>query len=129
VSSTFIGIITTDDDAAYPGSDNKWAMEDFGGLTNSTYPTTDSTFNTAGVNNFGGYADPEANALINASVSCTNPDAVRNEAAYLTAQQPALFEPNIDVVFAWSTRLSGPLNSFANLTQYDFTPEQWYYTK
>jgi peptide/nickel transport system substrate-binding protein len=129
VSSTFIGIITTDDDAAYSGNDNKWAMEDFGGLTNSTYPTTDSTFNTAGGNNFGGYADPEANALINASVSGTNPDAVRNEAAYLTAQQPALFEPNIDVVFAWSTRLSGPLNSFANLTQYNFTPEQWYYTK
>jgi peptide/nickel transport system substrate-binding protein len=129
VSSTFINIISTDDDAAYPGNDHKWAMEDFGGLTDSTYPTMDTTFNTSGVNNLGGYTDSEANTLINASISSTNPDAVRNEAAYLTTQQPALFEPNIDVVFAWRTTLSGPLNSFANLTQYDFTPELWYYTK
>jgi peptide/nickel transport system substrate-binding protein len=129
VSSTFINIISTDDDAAYPGNDHKWAMEDFGGLTGSTYPTMDTTFNTSGVNNLGGYTDSEANTLINASISSTNPDAVRNEAAYLTTQQPALFEPNIDVVFAWRTTLSGPLNSFANLTQYDFTPELWYYTK
>ncbi len=129
VSSTFINIITNDDDAAYPANDGKWAMEDFGGFTNSTYPTTFTVFNTSGYTNFGGYSDPQADALINASISNSNPDAVTNEAAYLTAQQPALFQPNTDVVYAWKTTLSGPQNAFADLTQYFFNPEGWYYTK
>jgi peptide/nickel transport system substrate-binding protein len=129
VSSTFITIITTDDDAAYPGNDNKWAMEDFGGFTNPAYPTTDSVFNTQGGTNFGGYSDPRADTLISASANSTDPNAVAAEAAYLTAQQPGLFQPTNDNLFAWKTTLSGPLDSFANLTQYYLTPEEWYYTK
>ena len=129
VSSTFINIITNDDDAAYPANDGKWAMEDFGSFTNSTYPTTFTVFNTSGYTNFGGYSDPQADALVNASISNSNPDAVINEAAYLTAQQPALFQPNTDVVYAWKTTLSGLQNAFADLTQYFFNPEGWYYTK
>jgi hypothetical protein len=31
-------------------------------------------------------------------------------------------------VFAWKG-ISGPPDSFANLTQYAFTPEYWYLTK
>jgi hypothetical protein len=31
-------------------------------------------------------------------------------------------------VYAWKKTLSGPLNSFANLTQYYLTPELWYFT-
>ena len=129
VSSSFVTIITTYDDAAYPANDNKWAMEDFGGFTNSTYPTTYTVFNTSGISNLGGYSDPQANSLINASVSSTNPNAVADEAAYLTEQQPALFQPNNDLLFAWKTTLSGPVNSFADLTQYYLNPEEWYYTK
>jgi peptide/nickel transport system substrate-binding protein len=54
---------------------------------------------------------------------------VKSEAAYLTAQQPGLFQPNADFVFAWTKTLSGPPDSFANLTQCYFTPEQWYFTR
>jgi len=73
------------------------------------------------------YTDPDS--LINASVNSSNPDAVKSEAVYLTAQQPALFQASADVVFAWKKTLSGPPRSFANLTQYYMTPESWYFTK
>jgi peptide/nickel transport system substrate-binding protein len=128
VPSNFSAIVSTYDDPAAPGNANKWAMEDFGGFTADTYPTTFTTFNTAGSSNLGGYSDPQADRLISASISSADPNAVKNEAAYLTAQQPGLFQPSPDNVVAWKKTLSGPQDSFANLTQYFFTPEQWYFT-
>jgi peptide/nickel transport system substrate-binding protein len=128
VASNFDAIITNDDDPADPGNANKWAMEDFGGETASTYPTTFGAFNTSGSGNLGGYSDPQADTLISASVSGPDPNAVVNEAAYLTTQQPGLFQPNTDNVVAWKKTLSGPQGSFANLTDYFLTPEQWYFT-
>ena len=104
-------------------------MEDFGDYTQVVYPTTITVFNTDGAYNIGGYSDPKADSLINASVTSANPEAVTAEAAYLTAQQPALFQPNPDVVVAWKKTLSGPQGSFANLTQYYLTPESWYFTR
>ncbi len=128
VSSSFDYIIANDDNPAAPQNTNKWAMEDFGGFTQSTYPTTFTVFNTQGTSNLGSYSSPQADQLINASVNGADPTAVKNEAAYLTAQQPALFQPNTDEVFAWNKMISGPPDSFANLTQYYFTPEVWYFT-
>jgi peptide/nickel transport system substrate-binding protein len=52
---------------------------------------------------------------------------VRTEAAYLTKSLPGIFLPNQDLIFAWKG-ISGPPDSFANLTQYEFTPEYWYRT-
>ncbi len=127
--SSFRAIITSDNNAAAPGNQNKWAMSAFGGFTPSLYPTTYSVFNTRGGDNLGSYSDPEADRLIRASISSADPDAVRAEAAYLTAQQPGLFLPNPDVVVAWKRTLSGPPDSFANMTQYYSTPELWYRTR
>ncbi len=128
LSSSFNNIILNDNDAADPANASKWAMEDFGGETASTYPTTFGAFNTTGSGNLGGYSDSHADALISASVNGTDPNAVQNEAAYLTAQQPGLFQPNSDNVYAWKKTLSGPRDSFANLSDYFLTPEQWYFT-
>jgi len=128
VPSSFNNIIANDDDPAAPGNASKWAMEDFGSFTAYTYPTTFTTFNTPGGGNLGGYSDPQADKLINASISSADPNAVENEAAYLTTQQPGLFQPSTDNVYAWKKTLSGPRDSFANLTQYFLTPEQWYFT-
>ncbi len=127
-ASSFDDIIGNDDNPAAPADENKWAMDDFGGFTQSTYPTTITVFNTQGLSNIGSYSDPQADQLINASVSSSDPNAVKNETAYLTAQQPGLFQPNQDLVFGWNKKLSGPVDSFANLTQYYFTPEFWYFT-
>jgi peptide/nickel transport system substrate-binding protein len=127
VSSNLNSILTNDDDATAPQNASKWAMEDFTSYTAVAYPTTVTVFNTPGVYNFGGYSDAEADSLINASITSSNPDAVKAEATYLTAQQPALFQPNPDVVVAWKKTLSGPPGAFANLTQYYLTPESWYF--
>jgi peptide/nickel transport system substrate-binding protein len=127
--SSFTYMVTNYNNPAAPGNVNKWAMEDFGGFTQSVYPTTFSVFNTQGGNNLGSYSDPRADKLISASISSTDPNAVRNEAAYLTAQQPGLFQPNPDVVVAWKKNISGPPSSFAAMTQFYLTPELWYLTR
>jgi peptide/nickel transport system substrate-binding protein len=132
-SSNFNFIVQNDNDVSVPKNDSKWAMSDFGGFTDSTYPTTFGVFNCAGSSNLGGYCDPKADSLITASISSTNPNAVKAEAAYLTTQQPGLFQPNPSspngAVAVWKNTLSGPPNSFANLTQFYLTPEFWYFTK
>jgi peptide/nickel transport system substrate-binding protein len=114
--------------ALTPSNHDKWAMTDTGPSTQYLYPTTNTAFNTGGIFNSGGYSDPEADRLISASIHGTNPDAVTSEAAYLTEQQPGLFQPVPDVVYAWKKKLSGPPDSFASLTQFYLTPEAWYYT-
>jgi peptide/nickel transport system substrate-binding protein len=116
-------------DPAAPANENKWAMMDFGGSTDVPYATTFGLFNTGGGAQIGDYSDPTADKLIEASITGGDPAAVKQEAAYLTAQQPVMFQPNPDYIWAWKTSLSGDPASFENLTQYYATPEFWYFTK
>jgi peptide/nickel transport system substrate-binding protein len=136
VSSNFNYIVTNYDDQTPAGKTDisKWAMADFGGFADNTYPTTFGMFNCAGSSNFGGYCSLQADKLIDASVSSTNPSAVTSEAAYLTTQQPGLFGPTpadaleIGNVLVWKKTLSGPPASFATITQFSINPEMWYFT-
>ena len=73
-------------DAASTANENKWAMEDFGGETNSTYPTQFGVLNTGGSGQIGAYSNPQADSLINASVTGSDPAAVTNEASFFTTQ-------------------------------------------
>jgi len=114
---------------AAPANENKWAMEDFGGFTQSLYPTTNTVFNTTGTFNIGSYSSPEADKLINASVFGGNPNAVKTEAAYLASNLPGLFQADADHIYAWKTNLSGPQASFWELPQFSLNPELWYFTK
>jgi peptide/nickel transport system substrate-binding protein len=128
-SDNFNHMIATYNDPSSPKTINKWAAEDFGGFTNSTYPTTFGVFNSTGSSNLGGYANPQADKLINASLTSTNPAAVTAEASFLTAQQVGLFQANPDLVMVWKKTLSGTPASFEALTQYQLNPEFWYLTK
>jgi peptide/nickel transport system substrate-binding protein len=134
-SSNFNYMITNYNDPASPKTVDKWAMEDFGGETDSTYPTTLGVFNSTGSGNLGGYDDPQADQLIKASVSSPNPSAVTSEAQYLTAQQPSLFQPNPDGGFGtasivvWQKSVSGTQASYEALTQDSWNPEFWFLTK
>jgi peptide/nickel transport system substrate-binding protein len=128
-SSNFNYMITNYLDPAAPANENKWAMEDFGGETSNPYPSTIGLFNTGGATQIGDYSNPTADKLIEASIASGNPSAVKNEASFLTSNQPVLFQPNPDLVWAWKTDVSGPPASFENLTQYYATPEFWYLTK
>src|SRR5580700_5153112 len=134
-SSSFDFLVQNYNNPAAPKEENAWAMSDFGGFTDSTYPTTFGVFNSTGSSNLGSYDDPKADALIQASISSSNPQAVKAEASYLTEQQPGLFQPNPDAggngssVMVWSKSLSGPPTSFESLTQFDLNPEFWFFTK
>jgi peptide/nickel transport system substrate-binding protein len=134
-SSNFDYMIANYNDPSSPKTINKWAMQDFGGFSNSTYPTTNTVFNTGGSTNLGGYSDPKADSLIKASISSPNVSAVTAEAQYLTTQQPGLFQPNPDNAFGtaailvWKKTVSGAPNSLATLTQPAWNPEFWFLTK
>jgi peptide/nickel transport system substrate-binding protein len=128
VAKTFNFIIANYDDPSAPQNNNKWQVENFGGFTEDIYPTTDEIFNTKGSFNEGGYADPKADQLINASKFSLNPNALKNEASYITQNLPGIFTPNEDRIAAWKG-ISGPPDSFASLSQFGFTPEYWYLTK
>jgi peptide/nickel transport system substrate-binding protein len=128
-SDNFNHMIATYYDVAQPKNDNLWAMEDFGGFSISTYPTTNGIFNTSGTYNIGGYTDPKADQLIAASTSSSDPNAVKAEANYLTLQQPSLFQPEVDNIVVWKKTISGPPANFESLTQYQLNPETWYFTK
>ena len=104
-------------------------MSDYGGFTNEPYPTTFGIFNTGGSDNGGFYNDAQANKLINESVTGGNPDAVKNEASYLTEQQPSLFQPNADSIMVWKSSVSGQPDAFEALTQFYLNTELMYLTK
>jgi peptide/nickel transport system substrate-binding protein len=105
--SNFNFMIQNYNDAASPANANKWAVEDFGGETNSTYPTQFGFLNTGGSGQIGNYSDPRADALINASTSGTNPAAVTAEASSFTTQLPVLWQPVRDRVWTWKTKRLG----------------------
>jgi peptide/nickel transport system substrate-binding protein len=129
-SSNFNYLITNYIDPAAPANINKWAMMDFGGETLDPYPTTFGLFNTGGGSQIGDYSNPTADHLINTSITGGDPAAVKNEAAFLTTDQPVQFQPNPDVVWAWKTTLSAQNpQAWENLTQYYATPEFWYFNK
>jgi peptide/nickel transport system substrate-binding protein len=129
-ASNFDFMIQNYIDPASPANINKWAMEDFGGESISTYPTTFGLFNTGGSGQIGDYSDPKADSLINASISSSNPAAVSDELSYLDTAEPVLWQPLRDHVYVWKTSVSSTTpKAFESLTQYDPTPELWYITK
>jgi peptide/nickel transport system substrate-binding protein len=115
-------------DPSAPANEDKWAMEDFGGETDVPYATTFGLFNTGGPVQVGDYSNPTADALINASVSGGNPSAVKDEASFLTTNQPVQFQPNPDIIWSWKNTLSATMpQMWENLSQYYATPEFWYF--
>ncbi len=128
-AGTFNHVVDVADDPGSPKTINQWAMSDYGGFTNSPYPTTFGEFNTGGSDNGGFYNNAEANALINASVSGGSPDAVKAEASYLTEQQPSLFQPNPDNIIVWKDDVSGQPAAIEAMTQYYLNTELLYLTK
>jgi len=127
-SSNFNYIIANYLDPSAPANVNKWAMEDFGGETDVPYATTFGLFNTGGPAQVGDYSNQTADSLINASIAGGDPAAVKNEASFLTENQPVQFQPNPDIVWAWKNTLSA-INpqAWENLTQYYATPELMYF--
>jgi peptide/nickel transport system substrate-binding protein len=128
--SNFNYMISNYNDSASTANEGKWAMEDFGGETNSTYPTQFGFLNTGGSGQIGDYSNPTADQLINSSITSSNPSAVVNEASFFTTNLPVLWQPNFDYVWVWKNNISASdPSAIENLTQYTATPEFWYVNK
>lgn len=112
-----------------PKYDNKWGLAQFGGMTESIYPSTNNLFNTGGSFNAGGYSDPTMDALIKADYASSDPTAITKELAAVTTDLPVLFTASPDYVYAWKNTISGPADSFGAMTQFQIEPEEWFLTK
>ena len=55
--------------------------------------------------------------------------ALNNELHLVTLEQPGLFQPEQDRVTAFKATLGGPLASFEDSSQLQFSPEYWYFKK
>ena len=128
-SGTFNHVITVADDPGSPKTINQWAVSVYGGYTDAYYPTTMGIFSSGGSFNGGFYSNPQADKLINASVTSDNAEAVKTEASYLTEEQPSLFQPNYDFISVWKDNVSGQPAAFKALTQYFLNTELMYLTK
>ena len=127
-SGTFNHVITIADDPGSPKTINQWAVSVYGGYTDAYYPTTMGIFSTGGSFNGGFYSNSETDKLINASVTSNNINAVKNEASYITQEQPSLFQPNYDFIAVWKNNVSGQPAAFQAMTQYFLNTELMYLT-
>lgn len=127
-SSSLSYMINHYSNSGSPGDINRWAMQYFGSQSNNPYPTQYGFLNTGGSFQIGDYSNPTADRLIEASVTSSDPQAVKDEASFLSKDVPVLWLPNHDSIRAWKTTVSGDPASFENLTQYYVTPEFWYFT-
>jgi peptide/nickel transport system substrate-binding protein len=126
---TFNALLQKYYDPSGSGDFNTWAMTDIGGSTEDPYPTTFGLFNTNGPENAGDFSNSTLDNLVHQSVYGSNPNAVDNEAAWLTANVPAMFQPTPDYIWAWKTSVSSTTpDALESLTQYYLQPEFWYLT-
>ncbi len=128
-SGTFNHVIDVADDPGSPKTINQWAVAVYGGFVDAYYPTTLGIFSTGGSFNGGFYSSPQADKLINASVTSNNTAAVKAEASYLTLEQPSLFQPNYDFIAVWKDNVSGQPAAIEGMTQYFLNTELMYLTK
>ncbi|MEO7196001.1 MAG: ABC transporter substrate-binding protein [Pseudonocardiaceae bacterium] len=120
--------ILAQDSACTPGqSACAWQMSDFGGIQMSTYPTGDVLFETGGALNSGGYSDPTADKLIEATLYGNDPNALTAYEDYIARKLPVIFQPDPDYVAVVKSDLATE-GTFTALTQANLQPERWHFT-
>lgn len=90
------------------------------------YPTGGSLFGSSGASNFGGYDDPHADKLIDATTKSPDPGAMKKYSGYLAQQLPALWLP------LPSYQVSAIKKSLGGVSQdplAGMTMQRWYLTK
>jgi peptide/nickel transport system substrate-binding protein len=125
----YISTNYNDADPSMAKFNNDWGVENYSGFVDNPYPTQHNIFDTTGSYNSGGYSDPQADALIRASVYSSDPNAVTKEAYYLGQTLPALWGANYDYIWAVSKRIGGTPGSLLALTQYTFWPQYLFIKK
>jgi peptide/nickel transport system substrate-binding protein len=110
---------------------NDWGVNNFGGLFQDYYPTQDGVENHPGTGfNTGSYDSKTAQKLINKSVFGGDPQAVKQEAAFLTKDLPVFYFPAQDNLMAVNSKKIGSTpDGWLTLTQQSVFPQFWYSVK
>jgi peptide/nickel transport system substrate-binding protein len=96
-----------------------------GGWSFHGLPTGQQLFRTGGASNYGEYSDPEADRLIDATMTSDAPDALTEYHEYLARQVPVIWTPGLPLrVLAVDKDLRGlePVNPYGLIN-----PENWHY--
>jgi peptide/nickel transport system substrate-binding protein len=104
-----------------------WQLVEFGYNPFGLYPADTGNFATGGPSNLGGYSDPQADSLINATLQGSNTQAFFQYEDYVARQLPWLWTPLRENLEVYKTNLGGfaPLNPFSG----DLDFEVWHYNK
>jgi len=84
-----------------------WQLGEYGGLSLSTYPAGAGVLNTGGAFNAGQYSNPTLNRLIEQSTTSSSLSAYYAYENLVVQQEPWIWQPVPDNVFATSRHLSG----------------------
>jgi peptide/nickel transport system substrate-binding protein len=113
---------------SHPAAACAWQLLDFG---HNIYYAPDASgagmFNTDADDNYGGYANPEMDRLINATEYGSSPSVFFDYENYAARQLPWLWLPDPSSVYVYKKNLAGvfPSNPFT----VTLNPESWYYTR
>ncbi|HEV2887558.1 MAG TPA: ABC transporter substrate-binding protein [Jatrophihabitans sp.] len=122
-------ILVAEDAPCVPGPETPclWEMCCWNGGWVYHHPTGEIVFKTDAGGNFGHYADPRADELIERTVTSDDLDVLYEYQDYIAEQVPVIFTPNFPIRLlevARSLRGAEPINPFANIA-----PENWYYVE
>lgn len=125
--NTLVGTFGVCTASSHPASTCGWQLVAEGYIPYNLYPAGNSLFNTGGVNNNGGYSNPEVDSLINTTEYGSSSQAFYQYEDYTAKQLPWLWLPLRDEVWVYKSNLGGfaPLNPVSG----GLNPEDWYYTK
>jgi hypothetical protein len=107
-----------------------WDLANWGGgwsFSPDYEPTGEQLFLSGAVANSGGYADPHDDALINATLTNSDVQAMYDWQEYLSSQLPMLWQPNADYQLneiADNLRGVTPMSPTLSIN-----PENWYFVR
>jgi peptide/nickel transport system substrate-binding protein len=94
-----------------------WGANGYGGVFVDYYPTENGVITPTGGLNMGDYDNAEANKLMAASIVSTSSQAITNEVAFFSKNEPVLYEPIQDWITAVNKKVGGETNGFMQMTQ------------
>ncbi len=106
-----------------------WQLGEYGGLSQSTFPSLAGVFNTGGGFNAGSYSNPTLDKLINESTVAPTLAPYHQSVSIVEQQLPFLWQPLPDAHAAIASNLAG-YGIKSEFDDYDgyIEPQYWYFT-